>query len=151
MTILRVQIAGQNLPGRQFDCYQEVHVGIQCRSEVIDLVPGDAPEASFCPAVDIQPDATGAYDFRGPYVHGKRGERFLYLSWGNVAEDGAFAMFRRAKLHLSAIDPHDVAHAVETGATLAGHLELSDGKGGPLCASVRPPRIAWRVGVAGVV
>jgi hypothetical protein len=148
---LKVQIAGQSLPGTVFDCYRAVHLGIQRRSEVTDVVPGDLDEAIFNLTVEAVADEAGVYDFRGPHVHGKRGERFLYLCWGDVAEAGAFAMFRRAKLHLSAIDPRDVAQSVETGATLEGRLGLTDAKGGPLCASIRPPRITWRVGVASVV
>ena len=45
MTRLHLQIVGQNLPGRQFERYQAVHVGIQRRSDVIDVVPGDAAKA----------------------------------------------------------------------------------------------------------
>src|SRR4051794_40660058 len=101
MTLLNMQIVGQNLPGRRFDGYQAVHLGIQRRSEVIDLVPGDAAQAIFALTVGAVVDGTGGIDFRGPYVHGKRGERFVYLSWGDLADDGTFTMFRRAKLHLS--------------------------------------------------
>jgi hypothetical protein len=79
-------------------------------------------------------------------VHGRRGERFLYLSWGDVADGRRFEMFRRAKLHLSVLDPRDVAQAVATGATIEAALDLTDAKGGPLCASIRPPTITWRVG-----
>ena len=49
-------------------------------------------------------DTDGALDFKGPAVHGKRGERFLYLTWGNVASDGSFTMFRRAKLMLNRVE-----------------------------------------------
>ena len=151
MTTLKMQIVGQSLQGRQFACYHGVYLGIQRRAEVIDVVPGDAVEAVFQLTIEVVPDAAGGFDFRGPYVHGKRGERFLYLSWGDLSADGTFAMFRRAKLHLSGLDPSDVAHAVETGGTLEGRLGLTDAKGGPLCASVRPPRINWRVVVASAV
>ena len=34
-----------------------------------------------------------------------RGARFIYLTWGNVGEDGSFAMFRRAKLMLADLEP----------------------------------------------
>jgi len=27
-------------------------------------------------------------EFRGPAVQGKRGDRFVYLTWGNVGADG---------------------------------------------------------------
>jgi hypothetical protein len=78
-------------------------------------------------------------------VHGKRGERFIYLSWGSVADGGTFEMFRRAKLHLSVLDPGEVERALANGATIKGSLGLTGAKGGPICASVRPPVIQWRV------
>jgi hypothetical protein len=77
--------------------------------------------------------------FSGPFVHGQRGERFVYLSWGELGEDGRFSMFRRAKLQLDCLDP-----ATLDGATVEGRLAMSEG-GGPVCASVRPPAITWKV------
>lgn len=140
---LQVRIVGANLPGRTFCEHQHVHVGVQCRAEAVDLVPGDAAEAVFDFAVDILPADGGGWDFRGPYVHGKRGERFLYLTWGDRPPGGQYAMFRRAKLHLSSLDDDLVAGAAEPGRRLVGRLGLTDGRGGPRCASVRPPEIDW--------
>ena len=45
--------------------------------------------------------ADGGVDLRGPAVHGRKGERFLYLTWGDVGADDSFAMFRRAKLMIA--------------------------------------------------
>ena len=73
-------------------------------------------------------------------MHGRPGGRFLYLSWGGVGPDGHRAMFRRAKLML---DPDLLATAA--GATLTGALGLTMADGTPVCAAVRPPRIAWTV------
>lgn len=78
-------------------------------------------------------------DFRGPAVHGKRGERFLYLTWGTVSGD-EFTMFRRAKLMLSEA-PADVSGDQALVATVA----LTDEKGLPRCARVRAPHIQWSV------
>ena len=140
---LRIRIEGVSLPGRTWGEHEHVHVGMQCRSDPVDLVPGDAAEATFEFDVDIVPDDTGGWDFRGPYVHGKRGERFLYLTWGDQSPDGEFAMFRRAKLHLSSLDAGLIDAAVEPGRRLVARLGLTDGKGGPRCASVRPPAVSW--------
>ncbi len=52
--------------------------------------------------VDVVRGRDGALDFRGPAVHGRPGDRFLYLTSGRV-HDGTFDMFRRAKLMLSAV------------------------------------------------
>jgi hypothetical protein len=37
-------------------------------------------------------------------VQGRPGARFVYLTWGDVAEDGSFTMFRRAKLMLADLE-----------------------------------------------
>jgi hypothetical protein len=145
MADLAVRIFGQHLPGLGFDGRSAVHVGVQRGSEVVDIVPGDAPIAVFDFAVRVVEVEAGELDFRGPYVHGRRGERFMYLSWGELGGDGAFAMFRRAKLHLSAIEQPLVRRALKSGARIEAELSLTDGRGGPVCASVRPPRITWSV------
>ncbi|MEO8752304.1 MAG: DUF5990 family protein, partial [Casimicrobiaceae bacterium] len=72
-------------------------------------------------------------------------ERFLYLSWIGRKDGGAPAMFRRAKLRLDAIPPAVLARALRTG-SLEGRLSLTDAHGMPLCASVKPPVIAWSAG-----
>jgi len=129
MTELRIRVVGDNLPGRRFADQSDVHVGMQIDRDVPDPVPGDADVAVFEVTVTLTDDR----DFRGKAVHGRRGGRFLYLSWGDLSS-GQFAMFRRAKLHLSAIPAGEL-----TGGAVEGRLGLTDGTGGPLCASVRPP------------
>lgn len=140
-----VHIAGVNLPGRTWGGYQNIHVGVQRRTEVVDLVPGDAGEAVWEFDVELRPDG----DLRGPEVQGRRGERFFYLSWGTVAGNGAFTMFRRAKLMLAAVEPAVIAAAGEPGQALVGTLSLTGGDGSPRCASVRPPAISWTAAPAG--
>ena len=122
-----------------------VHVGIQRGREVIDRVPGDAREAVFTFEVEVKPAKDGHLDFRGPFVHGTSGDRFLYLSWGSLETDGTLQMFRRAKLKFNTIDPADIERAVNTGALLEGRLPLTDKWGCPICATVRPPTLQWRV------
>jgi hypothetical protein len=126
----RFHIVGTDLPGRA----DAVHVGVQRGRDVVDLVAGDAALAEFTFDVDVRNARFG-----GPYVHGKGGERFVYLSWGEVV-GGTFTMFRRAKLQLDSLDP-----TACDGHTVEGRLGLTDVKGGPLCASVRPPTITWTV------
>jgi hypothetical protein len=81
-------------------------------------------------------------DLRGPQIQGGPHQRFIYLTWGVVGDDTSFTMFRRAKLWLNAI-PDDVQAAALVSERLIGRLGLTDRKGWPLCAAVRPPRIAW--------
>jgi hypothetical protein len=78
-------------------------------------------------------------DLRGPFVHGRPGARFLYLSW---QREGS-GMFRRAKLMLDVLTPDLLARAEQGG--LAARLGLVMPDGSPVCASVRPPRIEWSV------
>ena len=146
---MRIAIVGRDLPGRRFvsDGVQldNVHVAVQEGRDPVAAVPGDAPSARW--EVDVRA-VTGVdgLDLRGPAIHGKRGERFVYLTWGDVGADGSFAMFRRAKLMIGDIDPALLAACAEGEGTLVGELGLTDGRGGPVCARVRPPAIAWRLG-----
>ena len=71
----------------------------------------------------------------------------MYLSWGTVNDDGSFTLFRRAKLWLDAIPPPVLDLAVDAG-LLVGRLGLTDPKGHPPCAAVRPPLIEWSAGAA---
>jgi Family of unknown function (DUF5990) len=83
-----------------------------------------------------------AVDLKGPYIQGRPGGRFIYLSWGTVDESGAFTLFRRAKLMFDAIEADVIGAAVRSGQLLA-RLRLTDAKKHPLCAAVRPPLIEW--------
>lgn len=134
-----VRIAGVNLPGRSWGGYENIHVGVQRKAEPVDLVRGDAAEATW----EFEVDVTETGDFRGPHVQGRRGERFFYLTWGTVAGAGSFTMFRRAKLMLAPVDPAVIAAAAKPGHALVATLALTGGDGAPRCASVRPPAITW--------
>jgi Family of unknown function (DUF5990) len=146
-----IRIEGRDLPGRSFDLsagmaesYPNVHVGVQRRgrpSELLGLVRGDAAAATWVIDGTAVPRDDGL-DIKGRFIQGPPGGRFIYLSWGTVDEEGGFAMFRRAKLWLEAVPPDVGAAAVEHG-VLVGRLGLTDRKGNPLCASVRPPAIEW--------
>jgi len=144
-----VRIVGFELPPRPWGdprpggvVCENIHVGVQRRSEVVDLVRSDALKAVWDLAIDVTAE-DGGLDFRGPYVHGRRGERFLYLSWGTVDGVGTFEMFRRAKLMLGAVDADLVRAAAHPGGRLIGRLRLTGADGGPRCAAVRPPAIEW--------
>ena len=81
-------------------------------------------------------------DIKGPYIQGRPGGRFIYLSWGTVDAAGVFTLFRRAKLLLDAIGADVLDAAVQSG-RLVARLGLTDAEGQPLCAQVRPPLIDW--------
>ena len=148
---MQVRIEGHTLPGRVCapadapEPYDGVHVGVQRRQEVVELVPGDAPSAAWSFAVTTRVGGDGGLDFGGPYIHGRRGDRFLYLSWGTVDAAGTFTMFRRAKLNFADVPPAVLAEAASGDSTLVGQLGLTDGWGNPICARVRPPIVTWTV------
>ena len=138
-----VRIVGRRLPGRTWSGRSGIHVGVQRDGEVVGLVPGDMGEAHFDLEVEVEVSENGI-DFRGPFVHGRGGERFLYLSWGEVDADGTFTMFRRLKLHLLPLAEQFEAK-LATAQRVEAFLELTDTKGRPVAASVRPPWVLWRL------
>jgi hypothetical protein len=137
---VRIVVRGHDLPGASACGHGQIGVGLQVRSEPVGVVPGDAPAARWETDVRLVDG-----DARGPAVHGRRGERFLYLTWGDVS-DGGFTMFRRAKLMLDRVDPDLVAHADRDDLPLVASVVLTDEKGGPRCARVDPPAVEWSVG-----
>jgi hypothetical protein len=147
---VEIRVEASDLPGRAcpgspgFPGYENIHVAIQGRGrrdELLGLTAGDAPSAAWCLPCDLVETSTGV-DIKGPYIQGRSGERFIYVTWGTVDDAGAFSMFRRAKLWLDAI-PADVLDAARRSQRLVGRLGLTDAKGHPLCAAVRPPLVTW--------
>jgi hypothetical protein len=140
---MRIRIEGSDLPGRRPGAAVrgDVHVGVQRKAEVVDLVPAGAPGATWHLEVTSR-EIDELLDVGGPWVHGRPGARFLYLSWGSVHGE-EFAMFRRAKLMFGDIPTDLLRRAHETGGTLVGRLGLTDAAGDPVCARVRPPAVVW--------
>ena len=132
LSSVHIRIDARDLPGRSFAEHRDVHVAVQRGSEPWEPVPGDASSATWSFEVTDRPG--------GPFVHGKAGDKFLYLTWGDLAH-GQWHMFRRAKLHFTDVPPEVLA----TGSIVA-RLGLTDGRGGPLCARVRPPVVEWTAG-----
>ena len=141
---MQILIEGTDLAGRAVGTGRNVNVGVQRRgkAEWLDLQPGDAPSVRWelTATASLRPD--GVLDALGPYVQGGPGERFIYLSWIDLGESGEFTQIGRTKLWLNAV-PADVAAAAIKADRLIGRLPLTTEKGGPVLASVRPPRITW--------
>lgn len=148
---MRVRIEGYDFPGRTFcdpggEPYDDVRVGIQIRKNPEQLIPADADEAQWETDITVTYGPDGL-DFKGPAVHGRRGDRFIYLTWGNTVASGDFDMFRRAKLMLNRIDPELVHAADRHTHQLLARVSLSDDHGHPRCARVDPPDITWSVAI----
>ncbi len=149
---MHIRIEGSDLPGRGTGAQAgtlrlgNVHVGVQRlgpgrTAEVVDRVPVDAQSATWEFDVTSR-EVDGLLDVGGPWVHGRPGARFLYLSWGAVGDDG-FAMFRRAKLLFGDIPTGMLRAAHDGDGVLVARLGLTDEHGGPVCARVRPPAVTW--------
>jgi hypothetical protein len=133
---VHIRIEGSDLP-----VISDVAVGVQRKAEVVDRVPAWAGSATWEFEVTAR-EVDGLLDVGGPWVHGRPGARFLYLSWGRVDGD-AFTMFRRAKLLFGDIPTAMLRAAFDDVGVLVAELGLTDAEGGPRCARVRPPDVVW--------
>jgi hypothetical protein len=149
---VHVRIEATELPGRECGPedaslrYENVHVGLQRRREPFELVPGDAPSATWVFELTTRRGPDGSIDVGGPFAQGRSGDRFVYLTWGAVDSDGTFTMFRRAKLHVADIDAQVLTRAAGGDGPLVARLGLTDECGLPICARIRPPRVLWSCG-----
>ena len=161
-TLLRMAIEGVDLPGARCNpdagghAYVNVHAGVTTsvppnggprvvpvgRRHVVDIVRGDAQSARWDFNVTLR-RYDDQLDIVGENVGGPRGRRTVGLAWGEVTEDGAFVLFRGLGLRFADIDPALIDEAARTGARLVAHLRLTDARGNPRCASVRPPDVSW--------
>ena len=149
-----IRIEGHHLPGASCgpgpdypDGHPNIHVAVQRRNkpgELWGLVRGDAVAAQWELECTATQRASGV-DLTGPFLQGGPEKRFVYLSWGVVDDAGGFTMFRRAKLMFDGVPPDVLRRSVENG-MLIGRLGLTDEKGHPRCAAVRPPLIDWTPG-----
>ncbi|MFJ8013867.1 DUF5990 family protein [Streptomyces sp. NPDC096339] len=152
---MQIRIEGFDLPGRTcaagpgFPGYGDIHVAVQpCArgGQPLEARPGDAGSAVWTLECTARRGAEGV-DVTGPWIQGRPGQRFVYLSWSGVDSAGVHTMFRRAKLMLDAVDPSVADQAVDSG-LLVARLGLTDAHGRPLCAAVRPPVVTWSAGAA---
>ena len=149
-----IRIEAHDLPGRSCGPSPErpgghhgIAVGVQRKSkpaELMGLVSADAESVVW--ELEATPTASKVADYRGPYISGPPGGRFIYLAWGVVEVPGSFEMFRRAKIMFDGI-PSDVLAAAQESGVLIGRLGLTDPKGNPTCAAVRPPLIEWTTNI----
>jgi Family of unknown function (DUF5990)/Domain of unknown function (DUF5655) len=140
---LTVVIEAENLPGRSSfggaGGFHNVHIGVWTKSTerqtlairdnswlAAEPVPGDAPSARWRVPVTVRRDADG-FDFSGPYVRGARGDRHLYLAWGDARDDGTMRLIKATKLWLSRVDPGLIEQALKSGHQLTVRVSLTNG------------------------
>ncbi len=157
---LTVLVEGFDLPGLTCNpgpdgTHQNIHVALAGPSQgrpalaipgrpglAVEPVPGDAASARWEVPVTVRRGDEGL-DFGGPFVHGDRTDRNIGLAWGDVSGDGTLRLFRGAKLRLVDVEPDLIEAAMRPGHRLVARVRLTDAKGNPICARIRPPYIAW--------
>lgn len=86
---------------------------------------------------DAEVRASGAaMDFRGPFVQGPAGGRFVYLDIGTYAGQTGTPWGRRLKVPLAGITPEMIRRAVR-GGVLEASVAGTGRDGTPACASIK--------------
>ena len=129
------------------DCYGDSHpilFGIQRLHDAEQVVRANATTV-FDLGADLI-SAPDGHDVRGHYVHGRKGDRFLYLTWGSPEGELPFVMFARAKLKFSDVPSELVGRALaDRSLALTCLMQATNEKGHPASGSIRPPRLSWSV------
>lgn len=125
-----------------FASHHTVSFGLQVGRDVVEPVPAIST-TTFDATFDVVHDAGAPPDFRGHHVHGRKGDRFLYLSWGVPDGTEPFVMFARAKIELAGIPTDVLDDVIEHGGVLVAELRATNQRGQPATGSVRP--VDWSV------
>jgi hypothetical protein len=105
-------------------------IGLQRGDDLVDPVPVNAHSRLVVePTFRLEKMADGAPNFLGPFAHGPRGARFIYLVWRRAG-----APLGRSKIPLGSITWAQAASAE----TPELRVRLIDGRGGPRFATVQP-------------
>ena len=92
--------------------------------------------------IAAKPAPDGIPDFFGPLVHGTRGNRFLYVSWG-TSEHTDHDMFRRLKLYLGPLSRKSFSQSgiswkmIEKGSPIRLEVSGCGPDGTPHCGTAR--------------
>jgi hypothetical protein len=131
------------LPGTSFGPHRDIRAGMGPDPLTQTWFAGDTGSATWRFEIQLKRSPNGAVDAAGPYVNGRRGERFLYINWIGTVPTGRVEGFRRAKLPLpdALFDALLAGPAVE----LVGRIRLTDSKGGPACATIHAPNLEWSI------
>jgi Family of unknown function (DUF5990) len=115
-----------------------------------DLVPSTSDSGenvSFDFTVNIANNRTdGPPNFRGQFVQGPTGGRFIYINSGTYAGHSDSRWSRRAKVPLSGITWDLIEEALsKSSAVLEARIAGTAGDGGPVCATVQLLEGEWRI------
>lgn len=140
-SVVRVRLTAIDPP---FQTEHQVVFGLQDKQGAVDAV--DATRTTtFETGIELVGHGDADLDFRGVHVHGKKGDRFLYLSWGTADHAEPFVMFARAKIKLADI-PTDLLQAADGEAGLECRVHATNGKGQPASGTIKHPAVSWHPG-----
>jgi hypothetical protein len=140
---ITIEITCTHLPGTQWEGRGPLYLGIQRGDEIREAAPADSKRAVFLPVLRVRKHTDGSANFLGPFAHGPRAGRFIYLNWV-IQRDGVLVqMIGRVKLLLSHIDWPRVEKALAQKKTIKVTVPLTNAKGGPVFASVGPTLAKW--------
>ena len=90
--------------------------------------------------------ADRSLNFRGEFVQGRPGDRFIYINSGTLAGQASSCWQRRAKLKLSGV-PRSVVEPVvnHQGRAIQAMVLGTAHDGGPTCATLLPNTVTWSV------
>jgi hypothetical protein len=138
----------------EFDCTRlpepssgqaSLRLGIQEKDAVVQDVACAGGAATFRFPVEVVLDDAGEpADFRGGYVHGPRGGRFVYLCWGHRAGE-AWETISRAKVPLGSLDRAAVTAAIKGSMPIRARIRMSDAQGRPVVATLKADFVEWLV------
>lgn len=142
-----VRLVCEGLPADRFEGFDSrsgIRVELQTKEGYEAGLPAGKDAMAWTTTVTMKTVADGQPDFAGLAVHGKRGERFFYLSWSSD-RFGHRELFRRIKVHLRELTAAQIAEAVTTDGTLVARVHAVAKDGGPACASVPLLGSSWRI------
>ncbi len=91
-------------------------------------------ELRFEFSVSVKTGVDGQPDFRGPFIQGASGERFVYLDIGTYAGQADSPWSRRLKIPLQGI----TSAMIDSQTVLETRVPGTGKDGGPNCATVKP-------------
>src|SRR5688500_10781298 len=100
-----IRLVCHDLPASTCMGHTNIRLGIQKGKGVVQETFMDKDEVVF----EVDVTAVDG-DYRGPFVHGPKGERFIYLAWSDQGIG-----FRRGKVHLSTIPSDLIAEEIVVG------------------------------------
>ena len=142
---IEIEIVCESLPGLQYEGRAPLHLGIQRDAEIVEAAPADRDRIVFRPALRVRKHSDGSANLLGPFAHGPRAERFIYLNWLIVRDGTQEEQIGRIKLHLNHIDYEVAEKAAARKKPIKVTLQLTTEKGKPVFASVRANQAKWQL------